>query len=187
MTATTTTTVTTIPVGILKAALTHAHKDDVSRRYLEGIYIDLSSGHIVSTDGHRMLVARLPADCRHPGASYIVPRDVIERALKGAGKLKALPFTWSQDTRPDPERPGVTIVSQASVKVLDVTCTPIDYRYPEWRRVVPQDFKSDGSAPAVNPQYMLDAFKALAMILFNGSARNFHHAGRWPAAHSRRQ
>lgn len=70
-----------IPTDLLKAALYCASSEE-SRCYLRGVHL-ATTGHLVTTDGHRMFVAKLaeavPAD-------VILPLDAIKAALKLAPK-----------------------------------------------------------------------------------------------------
>lgn len=154
---------TLIHKAVLKAALTHAGKLDV-RYYLNGVYIDRTSGHVVATDGHRMLIAKLPADSWQSGESFIVPRDQIEAALKlTAREVTLIAIDWlCEEPTPDPTREGVTIKHCPTLSVQGIMCKPIDGRYPEWRRVCPT--KPDGQIARFNPEYLLAAYKALATI-----------------------
>lgn len=148
---------TTIPTNVLKAMLTHAGKKDI-RYYLNGVFVDRTSGHVVATDGHRMLIVKLDVGAWEAGKSYIMPRDALAAALKLNSGL-----------------PDILIDDSAAPALVvgGVNCTAIDGRYPEWRRVVP--LRMDGGFQAGNafdPTYLCEAYKALATI----SGRPVSHA-----------
>lgn len=137
---------TTIRIAVLKAALLHAGKKDV-RYYLNGVLIDRQTGHVVATDGHRMLVAKLADGAWEKGDSYIVPRETLEAAVKLHAKYETI---------------EILDVDTANLTVGHIPCKAIDGRFPEWRRVVPNESKA--GAGRFCPRYLGDAFKALAMI-----------------------
>lgn len=106
----------------LKAALHTAPKTDV-RHYLNGVFVEVRSGfyRIVSTDGSNMSVFHnFEPECAE-ALDLIIPRDIIENLPKQKGltiTLKKLDGFWCL---------GSTLF------------TPIDGRYPEYRRVLPKD------------------------------------------------
>jgi DNA polymerase III sliding clamp (beta) subunit (PCNA family) len=69
-----------IATDILKAALLCASQEE-SRYYLRGVFLS-TTGHLVTTDGHRMYVARLND---RPAADVIIPASDVAAALKSAG------------------------------------------------------------------------------------------------------
>jgi DNA polymerase-3 subunit beta len=102
-----------IATDILKAALLCASSEE-SRYYLRGVHLS-TSGHLVTTDGSRMFVARLN---ERPAADVIVPYGDVAAALKLAGAR-------AQDIELTADRIG------------QIAYTPVDGTFPEWRRVVP--------------------------------------------------
>lgn len=116
------------PTGLLKAALICASKEE-ARPYLQGVFLS-TSGHMVTTDGHRMFVARLafpsPAD-------VIIPTYAISLALKLAGsKAEAIPFDME------------------AKRLGGVPFEPIDGTFPDWRRVVPTGEEMPSDNPELN-------------------------------------
>ena len=102
-----------IATDILKAALICASQEE-SRYYLRGVHLS-TSGHLVTTDGHRMFVARLN---ERPAADVIVPYADVQAALKLAGaRCKDLEVT--------------------SDRIGQIAYAPVDGTFPVWRRVVP--------------------------------------------------
>jgi len=124
-----------IPTDLLKAALYCASNEE-SRYYLRGVHLS-TSGHMVTTDGHRIFCAKLaeavPAD-------VIIPLDTVKAALKLAGK-RAETIELNGNT------------------LGGVVFTPVDGTFPDWRRVIPaiDGFQSgDGKPGHFNPDYVYD-------------------------------
>lgn len=116
-----------IPTDLLKAALICASQEE-SRYYLRGIHLS-TTGHLVTTDGHRMFVARL---AERPAADVIVPYADVQAALKLAGAR-------AQEIEVTPERIG------------QIAYTPVDGTFPDWRRVVPTGDELPSDKPEDQP------------------------------------
>jgi DNA polymerase-3 subunit beta len=102
-----------IATDLLKAALLCASSEE-TRYYLRGVFLS-TTGHLVTTDGHRMFVARLD---ERPTADVIVPYADVAAALKLAGaRCKDLEVTAD--------------------RIHSIAYTPVDGAFPDWRRVVP--------------------------------------------------
>lgn len=104
-----------IPTDLLKAAILCASSEE-SRYYLRGVHLS-TSGHMVTTDGHRMFVARLNDK---PAADVIVPYADVVAALKLAGAR-------AQDIE----------IDLAANRIGQISFTPVDGTFPAWQRVVP--------------------------------------------------
>lgn len=113
-----------IATDILKAALLCASQEE-SRYYLRGVHL-ATSGHLVTTDGHRMFVARLND---RPSADVIIPYSDVAAALKLAGAR-------AQDIEVTVDVTG-SALPQATGKIHSIAYTPVDGMFPDWRRVVP--------------------------------------------------
>jgi DNA polymerase-3 subunit beta len=102
-----------IPTDLLKAALLCASTEQ-TRYYLCGVHLS-TSGHMVTTDGHRMFVARLNDK---PAADVIIPLADVQAALKLAGaRCQEIEVTAD--------------------KIGQIAFTAVDGTFPDWRRVVP--------------------------------------------------
>lgn len=102
-----------IPTDLLKAALLCASTEQ-TRYYLCGVHLS-TSGHMVTTDGHRMFVARLNDK---PTADVIIPLGDAQAALKLAGaRCQEIDVT--------------------AEKIGQIAYTAVDGTFPDWRRVVP--------------------------------------------------
>jgi DNA polymerase III sliding clamp (beta) subunit (PCNA family) len=115
-----------IATDILKAALFCASSEE-SRYYLRGVHLS-TSGHLVTTDGHRMFVARLND---RPAADVIVPYADVAAALKLAGAR-------AQDIEVTADRIG------------QIAYTPVDGTFPNWRAVVPTGEETPSNKPGAN-------------------------------------
>jgi DNA polymerase-3 subunit beta len=153
------TTSITVSADMLRAALICASKEQ-ARYYLNGVYVD-AAGYLVATDGHRLFAGKftLPDDAA-PFDGWIIPSDVIKRALTGY-KNKTITIS--------PNRCG------------DISCQPIDGTYPAWRRVLPQGDLS-GVAAQFNPAYIADLGKMGKLLGASGALpAHVHHNGESPA------
>jgi DNA polymerase-3 subunit beta len=102
-----------IATDLLKAALFCASSEE-TRYYLRGVHLS-TSGHLVTTDGHRMFVARLN---ERPSADVIIPYSDVAAALKLVGaRCKEIDVDGT--------------------KIASSMYTPVDGTFPDWRRVVP--------------------------------------------------
>ena len=117
-----------IPIDLLKAALFCASNEE-SRYYLRGVHLS-TSGHMVTTDGHRMFVARLN---EQPAADVIIPLDDVKAALKLAGA-----------------RAQEIEIDLANNKIGQISFQPVDGTFPDWRRVVPTGEENPSSKPELN-------------------------------------
>jgi len=111
-----------IDAAQFKAHLQICPKSDV-RNYLNGTRFEVCANgdaFLITTDGQMLLVTKLPSkwtgDAFDAPQAFTIPRDDIERAIKGInGELLLTPHT----------------VGQVAFKGLEGT-------YPEWRRVIPK-------------------------------------------------
>ncbi len=115
-----------IATDILKAALLCASSEE-SRYYLRGVHL-ATSGHLVTTDGHRMFVAMLT---ERPAADVIIPYGDVQAALKLAG-ARAKDIDVSAD------------------RIGQIAYQPVDGTFPDWRRVVPTGEETPSNKPGAN-------------------------------------
>lgn len=126
---------------LLKAVLLAAGKKDI-RYCLNGICVNAK--HIVATDGKRMHVAAHMQD-DWEGAQIVIPRESVELALK----MKT---------------PSVTITQSA---INGIPFTPLDGRYPDYTRVMPQlsqPVDIGALHTQVNPDFLSDAVAAVKLV-----------------------
>ena len=117
-----------LAIDLLKAALVCASSEE-TRYYLRGVHL-ATSGHMVTTDGHRMFVARLTD---RPAADVIVPYDAVAAAIKMAGA-----------------RVEDIEVELLANRIGQIQYTPVDGTFPDWRRVVPTGLERPSSKPELN-------------------------------------
>jgi hypothetical protein len=117
-----------IPTDLLKAALVCASSEE-TRYYLCGVYLS-PSGHMVTTDGRRMFVARL---AERPTADVIVPYDAVAAALKMAGAR-------AKDIE----------IDLAANRIGQIQFAPVDGTFPIWRRAVPTGEETPSIKPDAN-------------------------------------
>ena len=142
----------TIDSNTLKAALTHAAKNDV-RFYLNGICMDLDAGRIVATDGHRMFVAFGPKD---PGKGRVIlPRGLVASVCKLAGK-RGMQVTVTLAGAGSEATATLALPTGASFGE-----TLIDGNFPDWPRVIPA--KMSGLPGQYNLDYLAAAAEALVI------------------------
>ena len=142
----------TIQHSTIKALLTIAADKDV-RYYLLGICVDvraatdarLADVTLVATDGHIMLAHPVPladVDGVIESGQYIIPRDALEAVAPMKAGRTALPIKLTIRTpAPTMDAEGQTVVARPEVEITGATTlrtTPIDGRYPDWRRVLPR-------------------------------------------------
>lgn len=117
-----------LATDLLKAALVCASSEE-ARYYLRGVHL-ATSGHMVTTDGHRMFVARLN---ERPSIDVIVPYDAVAAAIKLAGaRVKDIE------------------IDLAANRIGQIQFTPVDGTFPDWRRVVPTGEETPSTKPELN-------------------------------------
>ena len=112
------------------------------RPYINGLFI--GSEHIVTTDGHRLTSIKHNDEGRKT-PDFIVPAGMINFMLKSKQTV-------------------FSVVLQDDNIVINngmFTCTPVEGRFPEYKRVIPVDCYSDGTIPIIQGSYLHDAQKAL--------------------------
>jgi len=127
-----------IATDLLKAALLCASSEE-TRYYLRGVHLS-TSGHLVTTDGHRMFVARLN---ERPSADVIIPYSDVAAALKLAG-ARAQEIEVTIDV-------SGSALPQVTGKIHSIAYTPVDGTFPDWRRVVPTGEELPSNKPEDQP------------------------------------
>ena len=143
------------PARQIESILLHAAKRDV-RTYLNGILFEHRNGigRMCATDGLSLIVAKCPVYLG-PSVSAIVPREIMEAALKSLGKKGR-----------DSQNLSVEVIG-AKVTVLTVGGASfagqlIDGSFPDYRRVLP--VSSFDQSQAVISGYLIDRFDRSAAI-----------------------
>lgn len=156
-----------LPVDLLKAAIVCCSTEE-ARYYLNGVHIS-TSGHIVSTDGHRMFVGKSKG--KRLEASLIIPLDTIKKALSGF------------------KRPEIDLtIDGASHTLGDIKFTPVDGTFPDWERLLPsgegRECTPEGpeNQPGLiqfNPRYYGDLGKIAKLLTRNEIGMCVH---KWTAS-----
>ena len=139
----------TVTTQAVKAATNFAATKDI-RYYLNGVYLEARDGKlfIVATDGGAMYVHRvtLPQDEPIYDFGVIVPIDTAKMFAKT--KSEVLKVTINGDT--------ITLSDGA----INTTTKAADGRYPDWRRVLPEDAGSPDHSGHYNVDYLTACAKA---------------------------
>ena len=117
-----------LPTDLLKAAILCASSEE-SRYYLRGVHLS-TSGHMVTTDGHRLFCAKL---AEAVATDVIIPLDDVKAALKLAGA-----------------RAQEIEIDLAANKIGQISFQPVDGTFPNWRAVVPTGEESPSNKPELN-------------------------------------
>ena len=140
--------------AVMKAALLSAGKKDI-RYYLNSVLLDtVESGmtHIISTDGHRMLVVK-QLETGLPVGQFIIPREFLESAVKA--------FSCKHTYDLDITLTDTTIVISGNGN--SQLGTLIDVEYPDWQRVIPT-LDEPANGIGMNADYVGDAMKAAKLL-----------------------
>lgn len=150
------------PMDTLRALLTVAGERDV-RFYLNGVCLDTTGPEpvMVATDGHRMLVVRVPRLVSTlPAGCYVIPRAMLEAVKpvklgRGQGDAPVTLTVLAPIAGADAGRAELVGATPASAPL-------VDGRFPDWRRVVPS--KLTGKPCQYNTDYLAD-FGTVARLL----------------------
>ena len=115
------------------ATVSHAMGVKDVRQFLQGVH--LCEGHAVASDGHRMSFADLP----YTGPDLIIPADSVRQMMDLSGRV---------------------MVSDRQMVIQSESCrfttSLVEVKYPDWRRMIPSDFKATASFDASD---MIDAIR----------------------------
>lgn len=148
---------TRIQTDALKALLRFAAVKDV-RYYLIGVNFE-PEGYAVATDGHTLMAVRCAP---FSGDSFMVPSTAIKATLSLNKKL-----------------PEIAVSREA---IGGVAHTPIDGRFPEWRRLVPT--APSGDIAMFDADYLARAkaaFLDMGATLLAAAGMSVAHNGDGPA------
>lgn len=138
-----------IAIKELKVLALFASRQDI-RYYLNSIRI--VGQHAMATDGHRITILRLDVDS---GMDVLIPIQDVDAAIKCAEVL---------EKRLDRMlRSGTIIVTPTSIGA--VTYKPIEGKYPDISKVIPNDEEGSGSnCVSIQGKYWADYHKAAALV-----------------------
>ena len=152
-------------------AVAHAMATKDVRYYLNGVYAQGNGAlvRVTATDGHRLHMA--DATTGEPvGAieSVIVPADIVKAVLKAANKF---------DETVTLEQVNATRWVAKLASGLGLEFSPIDGRFPDYTRVIPQGtFKPEDAKPgSYEWDYLTDVIKGYADYVGEKKARIYIH------------
>jgi DNA polymerase III beta subunit, central domain len=148
----------TLNTEAIKALLLFAAQKDI-RYYLVGANVCTNDGklYIQATDGHRAIRMQLSTpDALPADVSVTIPLAMLKDAAKQKGGVLV---TLADNPK------GTTV--QIKGGTYDGTMPAVDGQYPDMSRLLPHTPQADLSACPfkVNPQYLLDAAKAIDTLL----------------------
>ena len=139
-----------LTVSQVRGVVLASAKND-ARYYLNGALFDFKDGRVVATDGHCLLALNVTATVRESGyPSVIVAREHLESIAKGGRVTDIITIFYGES--------GLNLHREGGV---DLDCTPIDGKFPEYARVMPD--KTSGDAGQFDPDLMARIAKALRL------------------------
>lgn len=141
------------------------------RYYLNGVFFDMSDHCpvMVACDRHTLGAFKLPdVTGLRPDMSCNVPSEVVAQILKSLSKRELQnAFVIITLTTPElkDEKGAIVQVSQWKIELpmsgTSINFTPLDGKFPDYRRVIPSDPPPDVIEPAFyNPDYLVRIKKA---------------------------
>ena len=119
----------------LFAAVGLARSYEETRYYLNGIFV--TKDYMVATDGHILTAARMQEE-EYQGDAAIIPAS--RKAITAAKGKKALLVQWDGSTLCILDNKGITAYMEKA--------PPINGTFPDWKRIVPNDYKGLAPSPA---------------------------------------
>ena len=158
-----------VTIAQMKAALLFIDKTDVVRGYLNGVCIDHTpkGTRMIATDGNRLIVLRVDeTPVEGEPTKYVIGREILETVAKLHSKAVSVAVVWEQDSNPDPEKEGVTVVSVPRVTVAGIPTVDVQVvsgPFPDYTKVIPK--KCSGKLAQFNPSYIMDCAKARKLFV----------------------
>ncbi|MER1940486.1 hypothetical protein ABS755_07230 [Castellaniella sp. FW104-16D08] len=162
-----------IPLAELQAVALAAGNKDI-RPYLNGVAFEFAADglYLVATDGHRIHVIKATVEEAFgvsglTGQTLIVPIQPIN-SLKAPARRKDAKAGIAVSPASTSDKTLWHVSFDLGDSDRTNTTTVHGYTYPDWRRVLPkpaqQRIAIDQPGATVNPQYLADAVKALALL-----------------------
>ena len=149
------------PLLALKVARIFAADRDI-RYYLCGICFEIEPDAVtlVSTDGHRMGAFRVDGPHEVEGRKdVIVPNELIDIVLSIKPKPRIVPSIEPKALL----HLGDDGMLDLSFEAVTVRGKPLDAKYPDWRRVMPE--KPTCEVAYFNPDYLASFDKAARLVM----------------------
>ena len=146
---------------VVKAFAKHAAKKDV-RYYLQGIHF--KNGEMVATDGSRLATLTSPEIASISRALDGCTIATTARNLDAIAEMISSPIAETELFF-DKES-GVLKTPRNSFLLdnVDPQGTDFDVRYPDYKRVIPSDIKSEFKKFAYNAKYFMDACSLVSAV-----------------------
>ena len=145
-----------LPAAPLKAA-TICSGESILRKYLNSVAID--RGHIVATDGNRMFYAAIKGlDETLP--SVVIPVYAVEAFFRKAKIKNLLDFNIKIEITPGEQTTGIL-----SIDDIQEHFHVIPDRYPDWKRVIPQEEEFRADESVAYDWSMIADFQKMAKLL----------------------
>ena len=167
----------TISTDIFAAASVFRGMEDI-RYYLNGLYLETGAfgARLVGCDGHQLAVAKLEGE--YPEASIIIPGSLVtavKTKAKGPQQVVLEFKEGAQSYKKSGADKGAFIARDITLTLGELTTTAkeLDGKYPEYRRVVPNEV--DGTVAQFDPKFINRLDKACAILgykFFVGIAPN---------------
>jgi len=146
---------------VVKAFAKHAAKKDV-RYYLQGIHF--KNGEMVATDGSRMAILTSPEIASISRALDGCTIATTARNLDAIAEMISSPIA---ETELFFDKETGVLKTPRNSYVIDSVVpqgTDFDVRYPDYRRVIPGDIKSEFKMFAYNAKYIVDACSLVSAV-----------------------
>ncbi len=144
----------TFTPSAIKGFLRIAAKQDM-RYYLNGVLIEFATGLAVATDGHKLIAGKVTTTGE---GSAIIPRELLEAAIKGARRGAEIVVTVDGDD---------VSIARTDGGLMTFAGRTVGGRFPDWRHTVPQTLS--GEAGHYNYSYLETCNIALCEITDSGS------------------
>lgn len=169
-----------IPINVkhLKAVALFSAVNDI-RYYLNGVLIEVlpNAVRIVATDGNLMAIAHHEVKHAIPPCQFIIPSSAVATAIKSTGKACEFIFGEPADANYIAQVVTPCVLHAGDT---DVRFTPVDGKFPDYRRVFPD--KCSGDVGHFNPEYIMRFQKAAMVYNKNRLACvTIEHNGNGPA------
>ena len=146
---------------IVKAFAKHAAKKDV-RYYLQGIHF--KNGEMVATDGNRLATVTSPEIKSVSKALDGCTIATTARNLEALAEMISSPIA---ETELSFDKETGVLKTPRNSYVIDSVVpqgTDFDVRYPDYKRVIPSDIKSEFKMFAYNAKYFMDACSLVSAV-----------------------
>lgn len=148
---------TKVIINTQYANIHHVASTDETRQVLNGIFVDVSNGKLVATDGRVMTIA--PIEEHEGDQSGIIPTHVWKRIIADHKRRKTIRIEFSIDEK--------------QVEWLEGRGELIEGTYPKYEQIIPSETKEKDLAEfGIDPGLLALAAKSLGYKKGNGMTIN---------------